>query len=249
VGLALDGHILGNNTGGTSVSASLSTSTSNDVIIASIVSNSTVSSISASGLTFNEVSGMPYFGTSTNNIDFYWAPASSPLSSVSITADMSASTYVTMIAFGISGANISSPFDAAAVGASASTVTISTTAANTFIFATAVDNGATPSGTFTEIETQTTFNFTEYAIFSSPQTNLVVGTAPSGHAIAAVAVKAASGGGAQGIKRNSSLSGLGASGPFFHDPLAGKRSLGWRPSLVAVKRKLILPRHIEKIAA
>lgn len=69
-------------------------------------------------------------------------------------------------------------------------------------------------------------------------------------AIAGVDVKAAGAGGGSKLRRNSSLSGLGASGPFFHDPLSGKSQLGWRPSLVAVKRKLIVPpRHIERLAA
>lgn len=51
------------------------------------------------------------------------------------------------------------------------------------------------------------------------------------------------------LRRNASLDGLGASGPFFSNPLA-RSVLGWRPSIVAVRRKLIVPlRHEERLAA
>lgn len=74
-------------------------------------------------------------------------------------------------------------------------------------------------------------------------------TADNYCAIACDIVAAAAGGGSP-LRRNSSLSGLGASGPFFHDPLSGKSQIGWRPSLVAVKRKLIVPpRHELRLAA
>lgn len=187
--LSLDGHILGHTDAGTAISASLTTSNSNDVIVVTVISNVAVSSVTASGLTFTEVSGLP-FSVGGNFVDFWWAPASLPLGSLSITVNTSTSTYITMIAFGISGANILTPFDGAVVTNNGSDVTISTTAANTFIFGTAVDNSVTPSGGFTEIETQTLFNLTEYEIFSSPQTSLTVGTGSSGKAWAAVAVVA-----------------------------------------------------------
>lgn len=46
----------------------------------------------------------------------------------------------------------------------------------------------------------------------------------------AAAFKAAGGGGGSPLRRNSSLDGLGASGPFFSNPLA-RRMLGWRKGL------------------
>ena len=56
------------------------------------------------------------------------------------------------------------------------------------------------------------------------------------------------GGGGSPLRRNSSLSGLGASGPFFHDPLSGRSQTGWRPSLILPPRKRIL-RTFDRIAA
>lgn len=50
------------------------------------------------------------------------------------------------------------------------------------------------------------------------------------------------------LKINSNLDGLSSSGGFFRNPLA-RSQLGWRPSIVTARRKLILPRHIERRAA
>lgn len=67
---------------------------------------------------------------------------------------------------------------------------------------------------------------------------------------AGVDVLAAPAGGGAKLRFNSNVDGLGASGGFFRDPLGGKSQLGWRPSLVAVKRKLIVqPRHDLRLAA
>lgn len=65
----------------------------------------------------------------------------------------------------------------------------------------------------------------------------------SGFALKAVA--AASG----GLRRNTDLNGLGASGPFFHDPLATRSQIGWRPSLILPPRNRILRPSIKRLAA
>lgn len=52
-------------------------------------------------------------------------------------------------------------------------------------------------------------------------------------AAAGVDILAASAGGGTKLRRNASLSGLGASGPFFHDPLARRATVfGWRKGLL-----------------
>lgn len=70
-----------------------------------------------------------------------------------------------------------------------------------------------------------------------------------GWTLMAAALAQGTAGGGSPLRLNSSLDGLGASGPFFSNPLA-RSVLGWRPSIVTARRKLIVPsRQIERLAA
>jgi hypothetical protein len=107
------GYVASSTTGPT---LTLTTTKPNDVIILQITYDAGTQSISptdAAGLTWNERSGMPYEHSQGNNhetIDEWWAVAFSPLSSDTISLNgLSANTVA--IAFGIAGANTTSPFD------------------------------------------------------------------------------------------------------------------------------------------
>lgn len=179
-----------------------------------------------------------------------------------------------IVAYGVnsSGAAFtnSSPFDANAASfghntGSASPASVSGISSNSA-------NGMVLSAYFTNSNTNTTpaagsgFTFIDSDYFTGTiTTNVGTGsqqktftggalssateawtTTPSGNWFSTVDVIAQPAGGASGgLRFNSNMDGLGAGGAFFRDPLAGKRSLGWRPSLVAARRKLIVPRHAE----
>lgn len=52
------------------------------------------------------------------------------------------------------------------------------------------------------------------------------------------------GGATPKLCRQGNMDGIGSGGPFFSNPLA-RSVLGWRPSIVTARRKLIVPRHAE----
>lgn len=193
--LALDGSAIGNATA-TTVAVTLTT-TGPGLVFVTFASNAAVSSVTAPGLTFTQVSGLPYNNSTSNFVDIWWAVSAGALSSKVITGNMSSSTFVTPIAFGISGADTVSPFDGAVVTNSGTSIQISTSNANTFIFAVEVDNNTTVGSGFTQLQSSTNFNFSDYKIVSTTQTNLVCGTqnASASKQWAAIAVKQASGGG------------------------------------------------------
>lgn len=122
--LAIDGTgstISSPNTGaGESISVSLTTSFSNDIILVywhgeyPSVNNANVTSVTASGLTFQrrwayDNSGMSTAGTQQQEL--WWAVATNPFSGL-ITLNVSGSIDdANVIAFGVSGANVSNPWD------------------------------------------------------------------------------------------------------------------------------------------
>lgn len=144
----LDGSAQGSTVvAGTTVSVTLSTTSSNDKIVVSVLYNSVntafpVFAISdTAGLTWGSVRG---FAVSGINNAFglleYVATSASPLTNDVITVTISATTYTFAVAsaFGISGANTfdangSLPSTLAGIGTS-DPVTYSTSSANDFIF-------------------------------------------------------------------------------------------------------------------
>lgn len=154
--LALDGSSTGAcNTAKTSCTTTLTTASINDVIVIYVTAANTSTTIptlntpTATGLTFtlrSSTSG----NVATNNgmiLSSYYAIASSALSSVVITATTSASAdTITLVAFGVSGANTSTPFDTngslpataqnlTSTGTTAQITGVSTNSSNTMIIA------------------------------------------------------------------------------------------------------------------
>jgi len=85
---------------------------------------------------------------------------------------------------------------------------------------------AVPATGWTQVDyaTDSTFHqlLTQDRIVSSTNTYRSDGTAQSFHNNLIMTYKGATGGPTPTLTRNSSLSGLGSSGPFFHDPLSSK---------------------------
>ena len=198
--LALDGSVHGSTTA-TSLGVTLTTSNTDDVIIViATVNQGPITSISGAGLTWNFIASG---GTGIAAIEIWYAIASSALSSQTITVTQTASGFITVDAFGISGANTSSPFDAnastPATGTTA-TLTVSTDTADTFIIG-GYRFGSTASPTegtgWTKIF-GANFQLSEFKIVSSTQSSLSVaigtGAGDQNGGVADAVVIAAAGG-------------------------------------------------------
>jgi hypothetical protein len=178
--LALDGNGFTNKSvPTTSASVSLTTHSANDVIILDIVQNGTsVSSVTdAAGLIWHQ---RAVAGTAGQTIYEYYAIAANALSSDAIIVNFAgAASYVDLNAFGVSGANTSSPFDSnVSVPASpaASTGSITTSNANDLIVAGyRFGSDATPAAGsgWTAINASGNYYLSEYQVVSSTQASLV----------------------------------------------------------------------------
>jgi hypothetical protein len=194
-GLAIDGSALSNGIAH-SLSVSLTTKSSPDVIYLSVVIQNTGVSVSSvtdrSSLTRKSRASI---GTGDIPTYTWYAIASNPLSSDQITVTVSKRSYFTVIAFGISGADTSSPFDPnSAVPASNSgssippepSVSISTTGTNDMIIGIV---GAfntptlTPGSGFTSIgatSNQAPSSLAEYTIVNSAASGFTVDASDGG---------------------------------------------------------------------
>ncbi len=120
--LALDGSAENAISDGTSGTVSLTTSNANDVIIVAVMvanASNTVTITDTSSLTWNA-------RTSANNTAYlyeFYAIASSALSADTITVTLASTDNVLIVAFGVSGANTTTPFNTAAVTNTGSTTT------------------------------------------------------------------------------------------------------------------------------
>jgi hypothetical protein len=213
--LAVDGTTTGacNTTKTTCAATGLTTASTNDIIILFVAAGSltttppTLNVPTATGLTFT-LRGSTSGNTSTNNgmiLSEYYAIASATQSSKIITATTtSAADTITMVAFGVSGGNTSTPFDthsglpasAQNLTATGSTVVItgfSTSNANDMIIASAMamanifasmPGNATSytAGPFVNNSGASTFAPTtsEYDIVSASQSSVSVGWATGG---------------------------------------------------------------------
>jgi hypothetical protein len=191
--LALDGNGHGNSGTGT-VTASLTTTHAGDVILAFVTDVTGAGVMSGGGLSWTKHPQADFVNTGgDHSIDLWYAVASSTLSAATISYN-GGSGFSTLMVFGISGADTSTIFDAAAVKADTDPISISTTAANTFIVS--CDNSGTdPTGSgtgFTLIDGND-FAMVQYKIVSSAQTGLSIPIGPTGtsHLMVALAVKAA----------------------------------------------------------
>lgn len=201
--LALDGHATGSWSSGTTITATLTTTNTNDVIVAVVgtVGNVTitVTSISATGVTWNGSARKTLAFSSHGDLEIWYGTAAANLSAVTITVNLSGSTLSAgnVNVFGVSGANTGSISDANAslpatgTGASgtAPTVTgVSTSNANDMIIGGCgiAGNTTETAGTnFTLIDgaghnNESTAN--EYQVVSATQSSISVafGTAAVG---------------------------------------------------------------------
>ena len=160
-----------------SVAATLTTSKPDDVIIVFANTTNSFTGISdTAGLTWNERAiGGPAGGGNFITEEWY-AIAPSSLSGDAITVT-ELNGYASLDAFGISGANTSSPFDSGGpvTGTTTDTDVISTTNANDMLIAGFGYGNASPdpSAGFTLLYSEN-YLMSEYAIVSSTQTNLSV---------------------------------------------------------------------------
>ena len=168
----------------TSASVSLTTANPNDVIILDIAYNGpAIASISdTAGLTWHE---RAVAGSSGSQIYQYYAIAPTALAADGITVNFAGTAgYYAMDAFGIVGANTSSPFDTnvSVPGTSnSSTVSATTSNADDLIFAAYRFFGANPTAGsgWSSIDGGSYGYLSEYQVVSSTQAGLVA-TASSG---------------------------------------------------------------------
>jgi len=152
-GLGIDGSNSNECDGATSCTLSLTTSNSNDVIYASVSDsaggNILTSFTDSAGLTWHQ---RQLVNNNGNSIDVYtyYAIASSPVSSDTITWQNSASANMRGMVIGVSGANLAAPFDpnlstapSASGSSSTMSVTVTTTNANDIIIGAGKSNGGT----------------------------------------------------------------------------------------------------------
>lgn len=168
--LAVDGHVLGNWSSGTSFTApGLTTANAGDVIVGCVVTGSTslvkVSSLSTPGVVWNSTPRKQLTWNTTFSIEIWHGVAAAALSSVTTTVNLTGtpSSAARASVFGVSGANTGSISDpnaslpATATGAASAPTTtgVSTSNANDMIIAvTGHDNkGAETAGSgFTLID-------------------------------------------------------------------------------------------------
>ena len=226
--LAIDGTAQVVATNGTSSSVSLSTTSTNDVVVVVVYSGTTVTGVTSAHLTFTK--RVQYTNAQTLNQEIWWAPAASALTSESITANFTAGGSHTVTAFGVSGANTTTPFDTnvslpgeeEGFGAPA-TATISTSNGSDMLIASCFSSAPrtfTPPAGFATVLANTTTNSLSYEVVSSTQTNLAVAYGIStsvAESLLVDAIVAASGGGGFTALFRNTLSGYGSG--------AGKRQL------------------------
>ncbi len=214
--------IAGSQGGGTTFPITLTTASSNDVIVVVMYNENgnsgnpirTITGVSGGSLAWSQRSSTSIGGASNpSNIGCWYALAASPLSAVTITVTLSGATddYV-LAAFGINGlitppfdTNISLPNGVTANSGPLST-TINTTQFNDFIF-TAVGNVATsianlPNAGFTFLTGASTNAGSLdagmgiwYEVVTVPQSNLAFSTTPSGTGVIMMVDALTSGGG------------------------------------------------------
>jgi len=173
-----------------SASATLTTTSPNDIIIAYVAAAGSYPNVpTSSHLTFS-LRQYLHTGTGNPNVAEYFAVAHSVLSSEVITAtDVGSSNEIQIVVFGVSGASTSSPFDPGALPKTATgttgipSATISTSFANDLIIGLEGDDsgasGGGPLGGFTLIANVVASDTAdsmgaEYKIVAATQTNLSV---------------------------------------------------------------------------
>lgn len=177
---SIDGTVHANGSSN-SFPVTLTTSNGNDLICVVITTNGgPVTGVTSSHLTFSlRARG----GSANQTIEFWYAVASSALTSEVITVATTTSTFITVDAFGVSGVDTSTKFDSNGVlpvqNTGTSQSSISTTASTTFALgAYRVATASPTQGSGWTLISGANFQLVEYQIFSSPQsgTGVTIGT-------------------------------------------------------------------------
>ncbi|MDA4136343.1 MAG: protease pro-enzyme activation domain-containing protein [Thaumarchaeota archaeon] len=226
--LSLDGSVSTGTNLGATVTVSLTTSCSPDVVIVLIGENTarataTANTPTATGLTFTQRTSLP---SGSIRVWEYYAITTGLLTSQSITEVMSQPTAYTMTAFAVCGANTASPFDSnpslpkanGGLWGTSHSNTATTSSSNDFIFAFDSSEG-NPSYTtvngYTSLRTQQVSSWmassSEYKVVSSIQSGTALGftlsVGESGSQIVDAIVAASS--------SNSTSSSGAIHGPFW----------------------------------
>jgi hypothetical protein len=181
--LSLDGTAHGETGSAASITATLSTTKTNDIIIAVVAENACGTDISVSdspgGLSWTRRAPSSPSG---NTIYEFYAVSSGALSSDVITASCTGGNYVEIWAFGVNDAHTAAPYDtngALPFFATSGNASITTSNANDFLIAAFRSGGSScaTSGFATVIAG--VFGCVEYSIVSATQSSLSV-SAPSG---------------------------------------------------------------------
>ena len=177
--MAIDGNgLFSTFSSSASDSVTLTTADGNDVIILNVAENGTsVSSVSdTDGLTWHEKA---VAGTAGNLIYQYYAVAPTALSADTITVTFAGTSYFTDLnAFGITGANTSSPFDTnASLPATANSGTASATTSNADDLVLAAyrfgsDTSPSAGSGWTAINSGSDYFLSEYQIVAATQSGL-----------------------------------------------------------------------------
>lgn len=175
--LALDGSVHGNSGSASSLSVSLTTANAGDDIFVVVTTNGgPVTSVTATGLTFSLHTAGQF--SAGQPLEIWYAKNAGVLTAVSITINTTSADFITVDAFGISGADVSTVFDSNGSVPNLTTVfggdaIISTTSANCFLLG-AYRQSSTVSPTagagFTLIS-GADYQLVEYFIVSAAQTN------------------------------------------------------------------------------
>lgn len=181
-GIALDGSPVGllqsSGPGGTTITITISTSLTNDVLIVFTQCNGTyvtgVTSTSLGAWTSRENSG----SGNSNHISEYYAKAATALTSEALTITTSGTcTFDTAVVFAVNGSTFSSPFDSNVsipeIGTTSGNPTFSTTSANTMVISSQRFGSTatpTPGSGWTSLYGPTSgFGLSMYEVFSSAQ--------------------------------------------------------------------------------
>lgn len=188
--IALDGSAHGNSASASSLAVSLTTANANDLIFVAVTDNGdVVTGVTATGLTFsNLINGVAARAdvSSSAKLSVWWALAATALTALSITVTTTNTQFLTVDAFGVSGADTVTPFDTNAASptidstAPADPSAITTDAVNTMLVNVARMSGtANPTqGTGNTNISGANFQIVQYRIVTAPQTgfSLALGT-------------------------------------------------------------------------
>lgn len=191
--LALDGSTLTAVADAITLTVSLTTANAGDVIIVfgefngSFTLGAPATINDSAGLTWRLRASTPVTIETPYIISLveWYAIASTPLSNDQITVTQNSSQFISVVAFGVNGADTAAPFDANAslpAIASSGSVTVSTMAADTFVFTGARMSSSTSPGDMPAPWTTLgggDWIVAGYESFTSSQTNLTI-PLPSG---------------------------------------------------------------------